>query len=178
MNETSTGNAHPVWAVYDKLRTARLSVKYYGHRLRSVERANFCIEIILLASAPTSAIAGLWFWKDPIGRVVWQIFGVAAALAAILKPLLGYSKKIKEFEGVLSGYRMLEFDLLETKILIEQRQKYDASLQSELKKVMQRERLLVGKTPEATESRALKLRCEAEVLAELPSNAFYIPEDE
>ena len=44
---------------------------------------------------------------------------------------------------------MLDFDLGEIKVLIEQRQKYDQALQAEFKKVLQRERILVGKTPEA-----------------------------
>jgi len=50
---------HPVWSLYDEIRTARLNVKYYGRRLEFLERRNFAFELILLASAPTSAIAGL-----------------------------------------------------------------------------------------------------------------------
>ena len=168
---------NPVWVVYDKLRSARLNVKYYGRRLQSVERWNFTIELVLLASAPTSAIAGLWFWQNPIGRNIWQYFGIAAAVAAVLKPILGFSRQMKDFESVLSGYRTLEYDLMEIKVLIEQRQKYDATLQGELKKAMQREKLLVGKTPEASESRRVKRRCEAEVLAELPTDSFFVPEE-
>jgi hypothetical protein len=94
---------NPVWAVYDKLRSARLNTKYYGRRLQTVERFNFLIEVVLLASAPTSAIAGLWFLQDPVGKILWQWFGVIAAVAAVLKPVLGFSKQLKEFEGILSG---------------------------------------------------------------------------
>ena len=36
---------HAVWTVYDKLRTARLNVKYYSRRLESIERTNFILEI-------------------------------------------------------------------------------------------------------------------------------------
>lgn len=168
---------HPVWAVYDKLRTARLNVKYYGSRLQSIERINFGMELVLLASAPTSAIAGLWFWDQPLGKVIWQYFGVVTAIVVLLKPLLNLPKQIKEFESVLSGYRILEYDLMEIKVLVEQKQKYDAPLQTEFKKALQREKTLVGKTPETRERRKVKGLCECEVLQELPRESFFVPEE-
>lgn len=166
-----------MWTVYDKLRTARLNVKYYGRRLQSIERWNFFIELVLLMTAPTSAIAGLWFWHTDSGKLVWQYFGVVAAAAAVLKPLLSLTKKIKEYESVLSGYRVLEFDLMEIKSLIEQKRKYDAPLQAEFKKALQRERALVGKTPETRENHRIKGQCESEVRNELPPDCFFMPED-
>jgi hypothetical protein len=169
--------SHPVWAVYDKLRTARLNVKYYSRRLQTLERINFFLELVLLASAPSSAIAGLWFWDQPLGKVAWQYFGIVAAIAAVLKPLLSLTKRIKEFESVLSGYRILEYDLMEIKILVEQTKKYDAPLQSELEKALQRERTLVGKTPETRENAKIKRLCEAEVLQEFPRESFFVPEE-
>lgn len=168
---------HPVWGVYDKLRTARLNVKYYSRRLESLERTNFWLELIMLASAPTSAIAGLWFWNEPLGRVAWQYLGVLAAFAAVLKPLLALTRKIKDSESVLAGYRMLEYDLMELKVLIEQKRNYDSALQSEFKKALQREKTLVGKTPETRERLKVKQECETEVLQELPSASFFVPED-
>jgi len=168
---------HPVWAVYDKLRTARLNVKYYSRRLQSIEHINCWIEFVLLASAPSSAVAGLWFWDQPLGKIAWQYFGVVAAIAALTKPLLTLPKQIKEFESVLSGYRVLEYDLMEIKVLVEQKQRYDAQLQTEFKKAMQREKTLVGKTPETREKLKIKSLCEAEVLQELPRESFFVPEE-
>ena len=168
---------HPVWSVYDKLRTARLNVKYYGRRMEKVERWNFGIELVLLITAPSSAVAGLWFWNTDIGKVTWQLLGVIAAFAAVSKPLLALTKRIKEYESVLSGYRILEFDLMEIKSLVEQQQKYDAGLRTEFMKALQRERTLVGKTPETRENQKIKRECESEVLQELPANSFFVPED-
>jgi len=168
---------HPAWTVYDKLRTARLNVKYYSRRLQSIERENFGIELVLAVAAPSSAVAGLWFWDTTYGKIAWQCLGIVAAAAAILKPLLGLAKRIKEYESVLSGYRMLEYDLMEIKCLIEQRQKYDSGLQSEFRKTLQRERTLVGKTPETRESKRVKKICEIEVRRELPPGSFFIPEE-
>ncbi len=139
-----THETHPVWTVYDKLRTARLNVKYYSRRLQTLERQNFLIELVLLATAPSSAVAGLWFWEAEYGKVIWQYFGIVAAVTAVLKPLLNLTKRIKEFESVLSGYRTLEYDLMEIKSLVEQKKKYDSALQSEFKKSLQREKALAS----------------------------------
>lgn len=168
---------HPVWSVYDRLRSARLSVKYYCCQIESAERKNFCLELILLVTAPSSAVAGLWFWNTEYGQIVWKLLAIPAAIAALLKPLLHLTKKIKDYEAVISGYRMLEHDLLELKIGIEQKRKYDAPLQAEFKRVQQRERTLVGKNPETRENPKVKAICQAEVLRELPTESFFVPED-
>lgn len=168
---------HPVWSVYDRLRSARLSVKYYACKLRQVERANFWLDFLLLASAPTSAIAGLWFWNLEWGQLIWKCFAIPTAVVAVAKPLLHLPKRMKDYEAVLSGYRILEFDLMEIKIGIEQKQRYDAQLQAEFKRVQQRERTLVGKTPEAQEDPKVRATCQAQVLKELPTDSFFVPEE-
>jgi hypothetical protein len=168
---------HPVWTVYDRLRTARLNVKYYSARLDRYEKWNFALEFILLASAPSSAIAGLWFWNTETGKLVWQSLSVIAAIAAILKPLLGLTKRMKDYESSLSGYRGLEYDLMQIKALIEQKQKYDQALQTDFRKALEREKTLVIKSPETREDRKLKRECEEEVLRELPPERFFVPEE-
>jgi hypothetical protein len=70
---------------------------------------------------------------------------------------------------------MLEFDLMEIKSLVEQKQKYDTALQSEFKKALQKKRTLVGKTPETREHANVKRRCQSEVLQELPMGSFFVP---
>ena len=168
---------HPVWSVYDRLRSARLSVKYYSKKLQQTERLNFWLEIVLLVAAPSSAVAGLWFWESEYGQIIWKCLAIPAAIAAVLKPQLHLTKKIKDYEGVLSGYRILEYDLMEIKIGIEQKKKYDAPLQADFKRAQQRERTLVGKTPDSCEDQKVKRPCQVEVANELPANAFFVPED-
>lgn len=168
-------NNHPVWTVYDKLRTTRLNVKYYSRRLESLESQNFWIELILMTTAPSSAITGFWFWETEYGKIFWSCMGFIAAALAILKPILSLTKRIKEFESVLSGYRTLEFDLREIKTNIELKKKYDSTLQAEFKKALQREKALVAKAPETREKKKVKQLCENEVRQELPSTSFYVP---
>lgn len=176
MNEQARREGHPVWTVYDKLRSARLSVKYFGCRLQRIERINFSLELVLLAAAPTSAVAGLWFWNTEYGRVIWQYMGVVAAVAAIVKPLLGLTKRIKEYENVLSGYRMFHSDLMEIKSSIERKQKFDAALQTEFVKVSRYEKQLIKNNPEYRENKRTLILCQNEVLHELPAASFYIPD--
>lgn len=168
---------HPVWAVYDRLRSASLSVKYYSCRLHDVEKTNFWIEVVLLCTAPSSAIASLWVWTTPAGQDLWKLLAIPAAIAVVLKPVLGLTKKIKDYEGVLSGYRILEFDLRELRIAIETKQKYDAALQSDFRRIQQRERILVGKNPESKEDAVTKKRCQSEVNQEYPIESFFIPKE-
>ena len=168
---------NPVWPVYDRLRSARLSVKYYSCKLQQAERLNFWFELILLATAPGSAIAGLWFWSSDSGQIFWQVLAIPAALAALLKPLLQLTKRIKDYEGVLSGYRVLDFDLMELKIAIEQKKKYDAPLQAEFKRALQRERTLIAKAPDSKEDARVRAACQLEVNRELPSENFFLPQE-
>lgn len=169
---------HPVWTLYDRLRSARLSVKYYGCRLHLLERQNFWLEFMVAVAAPTSAVAGLWFMDYPVGKTVWQWMGVLAAVGAVAKPLLGWSKRIKEYDALLAGYRTLEYDLLEIKAAVEQKGRYDPTLQADLRKAIQRERALVSKIPEPRESMRVKRSCQAEVNNELPAASFFIPQQQ
>lgn len=90
----------------------------------------FCTgcEIILLFSAPPSAVAGLWFWQSVTGALIWKWLGAIAAIVAVLKPIFWPTKKIKDLENVVSGYRMLEYDLNEIVDNIRIKQKYGADL--------------------------------------------------
>jgi len=168
---------HPVWTVYDKIRTARLNVKYYSRRLQVLERFSLILDLILAVAAPTSAVAGLWFWESELGRVTWQFLGIPAAMAAVLKPVLGLTKRIKDYENVLAGYRTLEFDLCHIKSLVEQKLAYTESMRARLEDALERERALVTKNPETRENSTIKRICEEEVLKELPPSCFLIPED-
>ncbi len=167
---------HPVWAVYDRLRTARLNVKYYSQSLKRLQFWSTAIELVLVVSAPTSAVAALWFWKSDAGALAWRYLGAVAAVAAVLKPSLAFPSKIKKYEGLVTGYRLLEYDLQELRTTIEQERKYAAPAQAELKKAIKKERELVSQEPTLCANRKLLRACQLEVLSEFPSEAFFVPE--
>lgn len=169
---------HPVWSVYDKLRSACLNVKYYSRRLQTLERLNFGLEFLIGATAPSSAVAALWFWNTEYGQTAWKYLAIIAAVAAVCKPLLNLTRRIKEYESILSGYRTLEYDLREIRTLIEQKKKYDHALQIEFKKAVQREKTLIAKNPETRECARIKRKCEEEVRQHFPPKNFFVPEEE
>lgn len=173
----TTREEHPAWGVYDLYRTARLNVKYYTYKLSKVEKVNYFMEIILLITAPSSAIAGLWFWETTIGKDIWQYLGVISAIIAVLKPSLSLTKKIKKYEEVLSGYKALEHDLHEIKEFIAQRLKYDKEMQNDFRKALKRKGVLVNKEPGEKIDKKLLACCQNEVDTELPADKFYVPED-
>lgn len=169
---------HPVWAVYDKLRTARLNVKYYSERLRRVELLNSSCEMLLLFAAPTSAIAGLWFWKTDAGRVVWQSLGVVSAIVATARPVLQLTKKIKDYDAAILANRTLEYDLETIRQKIEQRGIYDDKLKAEFLKLIERHRndeIVIN--PDKTPDKKLLENCTSAVLAEMPAATFFVPEN-
>ncbi len=172
----SNQDHHPVWIVYDKLRTVRLNVKYYSRRLSYIERTNTVIEII--TSVPTSAISGFLLWEHGVGKMIWGIFVGIALLIAVIKHTLKLTEKIKAYGIVLSLYDIMEYDLRQIKDLIQQHKKYDEVLQYDFGKIVEREKILVGKSPETRAWKWLKNICEAEVLIEFPTSQFYIPKEE
>ena len=167
----------PVWDVYDLFRTARLNVKYYTGRLLFWERVNLISEIIMAISAPSSAIAGLWFLETPIGALAWKYFGVLTAFISLVKPMLKLTKKIKNLEEIVSGYKGLEHDLHEITIMINQKKQYDSTLQKEFQNALKRKGVLVKKEPEHWIDKKFKKTCESEVLTELPVSSFFIPKE-
>lgn len=166
---------HPAWDVYDLYRTARLNVKYYSSRLDRLEKRNFWMELLLAISAPSSVVAGLWFWDTEAGAFIWKTLGALSAFLAVAKPILRLTDKIRSMEEVLCGYRALEHDLYKITVLIKQENQYDTKLQKRFQDILERKGILITKGVESREDRQLKMKCQEEVLTELPTESFYIP---
>jgi hypothetical protein len=166
---------HPVWAVYNLYRTARLNIKYHSMRLQRLEQLNLGLELAIAVAAPSSAVAGLWFWDTTVGGVLWKLLGAAAAFVAVLKPLLALPRKIKAHSEVLSGYKALEHDLFELTQEVVHRGDYDSELREDYKRAVRRKGELALKDPEAKPRRKAIRRLMEEVKRELPAAQFYVP---
>ncbi len=168
---------HPVWRVYDLYRTSRLNVKYYAAKLHTAEQQIFWMDLIILVTAPGSSIAGFWFLQNPVGEYAMKILGAIAAIVAILKPLLNRTKKVKNYEELRTGYQALEHDLQVITETIIQKNKYDKELQKDFQKSLKRIGLLKKKETDSAENKNLKEKCTKEVLQELPTDRFHIPQE-
>lgn len=173
----SEGNhAHPVWDVYNEYRTARLNVLYYTGLLHRFRDRDFWIEVSLAVVAPTSAVAGFAFWNTEWGAVVWKVFGVGAAVIALVKPFLKLTDKIAKLEEIIAGYRALDHDLRCLEIKIHRDGAYTDEHKAALDSALAKKQALVTQSPIFPTDKALRRECEGEVMNQLPAESFYVPE--
>ena len=166
---------HPVWDVYDLYRTAKLKVCYYSIKLRRYLWMNYCLEICLALTASSSAVAALWFWNTPTGQVIWRGLLIVSAFLAVIKPVIKLTEKIRKYEEVLSGYRILENDLMKITVMIKQSMNYEILHRSKLFEAIDRHGELVQKSPELQTNDKLLAECQNRVKTELPAEKFFIP---
>ncbi len=167
---------HPVWAVYDKLRTARLNVRYYSARLRRLEHLDMAMDLALVIAAPTSAVAGLWFFKTDMGKHIWQGLGTFAAFVAAIRPAIQFRRTLKAYETTIAAYQALEYDLETIRRKIEQRGTYDEELKADFLRALERQRHIDISSPDKIANSRLLKTCTTAVLSEMPSSAFFVPE--
>jgi hypothetical protein len=173
---TARDPTHPVWDVYDQFRTARLNAKYFSCRAASLERWNFWLELVLAATATGSAIAGFTFWQTRLGQPIWQSLMVAAALGALVKPLLRLTERVKTAQEAAGAYRGVEYDLRRIEVAIKQSRTYDRPLQERFANVLERMSEVATKDHgHLRVNKRLLTKCQAEVENELPSTHFFIP---
>ncbi len=165
---------HPVWSVYDELRTARLNVKYLQREIAVIDRWNKFQEIIAAVST-SSAIAGFSFWSSAWGGCVWKAIGGLGVVFSALKPILRLSEKLKDRRALLAGYSILEFDLQRVRDDIAFRRRYDEDIRKQVTKALQRKAELVKQgVPTGQNKQRIRI-CQEEVARELPASAFYVP---
>jgi len=176
MNTPQSISKHPVWSVYDEYRTARLNVRYYEKQLQRLKRNNFYIESIFAIST-SSVVAGLWFWESVAGGYAWKIIVTIAAFLAVLRPLWKIPDKIEKNSEILYSYRMLDHEFHKIKIKIEQYKEYGKQLRDEFMTLVDMKGNIARREPNQSIDQKLRRECRQQVNNELPSNAFYIPED-
>ena len=168
---------HPVWDVYNLLRTSRLNGKYYSEKLHKVEKLNTSMQLIIAASLPSSAIAGFQIWTEGPGNYIWSGVLVLASTLAFLQPFLKLSEKIKKYDSILNGYLMLDYDLQELRGKISNSGKYTASHKKLFEQALKRKNSVGIKEQGIELDKKLRNRCTIEVKKELPAENFFVPEE-
>jgi hypothetical protein len=102
---------HPVWEVYDLLRTVYLNDYYWTAKLQRTRNVNRNLEIFLAIAVPSSGVAGLGLWQTQGGSLLWALITGAAALVAVAKPFLGLDKTIQSYEAAIGRFRTLKGQL-------------------------------------------------------------------
>lgn len=167
---------HPVWDVYNLMRTARLNIKYLQYYIALNKKQNIAIEIILALST-TSLATIFWFVSSNGLELLIKIVSSVAASVAVIKPILDLSSKIKLNEELLTAYRVLEHDLEKISIGVRLEQKYSQSLQQKFNDAMDRKiELIKMNNGSEKPSRILLKKIAQEVDEEYPLDSFYIPQ--
>lgn len=167
---------HPVWNVYDRLRTISLNEKYYSRRIVFYERINFWLEIIIAISAST-AIAKFAIWKTEAGSLIWSLIAGLAVLLAVIKPFMKLTDSIKRIENVLTKYRLIKHEFGILRIDISEKKSYNNEHKNKLRELLAKEEVLIEKQPENYISKRLINICSNEVIKEYPVDNFFIPEE-
>ena len=178
MNKPARDLQHPVWDVYDLLRTSRLNAKYFSCRVTALKTYNFWIEIVLATTATGSALAALAFWSTEIGKPVWQGLLILSAILAIAKPLLKLTDQIQELQGFAGEFKGIELHLKKIEIGIRQQKHFTPGLKRQFFGILDEYGALAKKSQSDTRlDSKLRDKCQREVGQELPSTQFFIPEE-
>ena len=177
MNQDESYNNHPVWDVYDEFRTARLNVLYYESKLKKLSKYNTLTEY-MLAILTSSSVAGLWFWENIIGGIVWKVLGVLAILLSLGRPIFNLTDKIKKMSEILSAYKALDHDFNKLKITINQNKRYDKPMWKEFNILLEKKGNIISKSTDENFDDELRKKYTEQVMIELPVDSFYIPKEE
>lgn len=163
-----------VKAINDLYRSALMNKKYYEGRLSSYQRSNKMFEI-LLAVGTSTAVAGWGVWKvTNVGAVVWAALAGAAALAAVIKPILQLGREVERYSKLHFGYCSLFYDLDAMTFELRHSQVLPETAWSAFLQIRKRNNDL-GLHDELKPKRTLLKKCQAEVLIEIPAGSLWLP---
>jgi hypothetical protein len=167
---------HPVWMVYNQQRTACLNAKYYGHKLRSLERESRLVDVIIAIAAPTSGVAGLAMWQSTVGKEFWPWIPTLATFLVLYKAATKTTARLKELEKRVTAYHSLLFDMKEIVDKIHAEGKFSAASQKLYDAAQRRYGAVFRMPPDKIDQKLLQ-KYQREVEKEIPANSLFIPEE-
>lgn len=165
---------HPVWPLYDEIRTARLNKKVLGLEICRLASRILWTEIVI-GITTSSSIGGLWFLQTIWGAWLWKLLGVVAVVIMVLKPILKYQDEKEAKEALLIGYSLFEDQLSDISREIQTRQVYDDGLKEFFRRAMQKKKDLIESGVNSRITREEIDALQNEVEQELPGDRFYLP---
>lgn len=164
---------HPVWAVYNELRTARLNTKFEQHKLVGLKRFQFWSDLIIKASA-ASSIGGLSFMKMDPWALIWSVVGAVAVLLQIVQGCLRLDRSIATKQKSITAYSIFETQLTEIRYQVQQKGAYSKELQAKFNTVFRGKAELMKAGDSEVDDKLVR-RLQEEVNRELPAEDFFVP---
>lgn len=175
----SLEDEHPIWELYDLLRTAKLSAKYYSYQFDAMVKYHKACKIFLAIMAPGSAFTGIAFWEETgCGRITFSILTVLTGLVSIILPLIHFEEKIKKLSKLVSGYNLLYGTLNSLRSEIKHSQEYSQKYQQKFFSTLKQHNDLIeleGAEALKVTDKKLRAKCEDEVYKEIPKTSLYFP---
>jgi hypothetical protein len=165
----------PVRDVYRELKDARFRLKFYSRRKKLLSRLSVAMDIVLALTAPTSTLTGFFIWDTTIGKWLWSILAMVAALVAVVKPFLRITAHIDDLNQLIGVYEVLDYELGELRIAISQDQGYDDAHRARFDEVREKKKDILSVSYEPDPGARVRKELLAEVDEELPEDAFYYP---
>lgn len=197
-NQTSSREDHPVWEVYDLLRTARLNELYYAAKLKTLKRRHWWMEIAIAVTTPAAAAAagvlegdrsaGLK-WLPAVSSIVfvdhhrewivaiWALIAALASFLALAKPFMRLGESIGKVEACHAEYRSIAAEVAEVRSEVRLRHAYIDELQTWFRQIRRRKTYACEREPPEPVDTRLTRKIEARINRELPADAFYVPEE-
>lgn len=176
MTQAQLGNVREgLGHVYDAYRTASMNQKYYRYMISKMQRRNLIFEVVVAIGTMGAGVSGWALWKTEIGTALWAIIAAVAALLAIAKPIVNYSRKIERFSKLYAGYTDIFHRAKELKESIEYEQELAPKHLVSYKELPGLFREL-GVTEEDPPKKKLLRKCQDEVNREMPAKSFWMPQ--
>lgn len=166
----------PVFALYNLHRKVRFSIRYLCEITTLDKKINRTLEISIALSA-SSAFAGLWFWRG-FGIDFWAIFSAGVAILAFIKPYLDYETKIFQQARLITSYRAIQVEIEKLEADIKFSNKYSDEHHIKTKLLMDRYKEIETMEPVERYNDKIRDKCFALTAKELPTDSFFIPEEE
>jgi hypothetical protein len=169
---------HPVWQVYDELRSSRLTAYCLRERIARWKFINGFFESVVAVGSATS-VAGLSFLKSGAGADIWTVIGALAILLKVTKPVFGIRTAIERSQKLATQFEDKADDLNALKLRIQTQQGYNQACQREFHLIINRWN---GKIHDKegdlhAAAAAFKPKCQKRVEAEFPGKIFYVPQE-
>jgi hypothetical protein len=172
-----TRETHPVWEVYDALRTAKLNAEYFTVLLSRAKTKSRRLDTFLQVAVPSSAVGALPLWSDSYLSAVWGVLLSISAFLSVVKPFLRLTDSVQSYEAAIARFRTVEADLAEIRTEIAQAQAYSPDARARFllaSRALYRAREIEPKEPPDT---TLRNDIYDRITKEVPKESFFVPKE-
>jgi hypothetical protein len=172
MNDVNRGR---LTQIYDAYRSALLNRKYYGCQLDFYRKLNRTTDIVLAIATP-GMVGGWAIWHTTTGQTLWAVIAGGVSLLAAVKPIFNWPKEIDRYSRLHAEHSVLFYTLKQLVEDIETSRAITPQMEKRFNEVRARHAQL-SKDDDVKPHKRLAIRCEKEVLQEIPADRLWVPKE-